>query len=530
MKKNFFGINDERKRIIVCIISILFSISIFVGISLTYGDGLSNIIHVIGILIIAMLFSPIFVLIFNKIFNFIEKNEKENIDIKIKYSDFFKVWAIIFLFWIPILLAFYPGIFDYDVNTQLNYVINDNYSTHHPLLHTLILGAFYNLGKVLNDYNLGILLYTIVQMLILSAVMSYAVMYIKKKGIKNKYIYISVIFYSIFPLCSILAISTTKDIYFSALILAFLICIMQIRDDKFKFSKKYIFLCIILTAMLLFRINAIYAVVIALAIILFLGVKQYKNLILTIIISILLSSSTQTCLVHILGASTNTEKDMLSIPLQQLARVGNVYKDRLTENEYHEITRYLNPVQYDEYLADNMKESANMNLIKKDYKNFIKTWAKYFSKFPLVYIEAFLYNTQGYWDIKDISHSKIYGIDLEKHRGYLHTGCKEEYGVQRITYCEPIKSFYEWLFVENNYQKFPIIRLLFSPALYIWIFTFHFIYSIYKKKKNSLIISAFFIGLFITLLAGPTCLARYVYPYVICLPVIICDLFIKEKI
>lgn len=89
MKKNFFGINDERKRIIVCIISILFSISIFVGISLTYGDGLSNIIHVIGILIIAILFSPIFVLIFNKIVNFIEKNEKENVDIKIKYSDFF---------------------------------------------------------------------------------------------------------------------------------------------------------------------------------------------------------------------------------------------------------------------------------------------------------------------------------------------------------------------------------------------------------------------------------------------------------
>ena len=54
---------------------------------------------------------------------------------------------IIILLWIPILLAYYPGIWAYDVFNQMPHISKEystfNYiSTHHPITHTLFLELF----------------------------------------------------------------------------------------------------------------------------------------------------------------------------------------------------------------------------------------------------------------------------------------------------------------------------------------------------------------------------------------------------
>ncbi len=522
-------LENKRRTIIIYIISILFSLSIFIGATLSYGRGFTNIFYILGVIIVSILNSPIFVWIFNKLFSFIEKNEKQEENNKITKKEVLLIFGIIIVLWIPVLLAYYPGIFDYDVHTQLNYVINNDYSTHHPLIHTLILGFFYKVGGAFGNYNLGMLFYTITQMIFVVAIMTYAVVYLRKKGISRKISYVVVAFYAIFPLNSILTISITKDIYFSAFVLAFVVCLMKIRDDNWRFSKNYIIFAIITIFMILFRSNAIYALIISLVIMMFLGIKKHKNILIAILISIILATSVETVLEKLLDAYTKNEKDMLSIPLQQLARVGNECKDQLTEEEYKEISYYVSPEYYNEYLSDPIKNHTDISKIRNDYKEFISIWFKYFIKYPTVYLESFLYNTQGYWDINDISHSQIYGINKESRTGYLLTGTKEGYNVEHISYCKPIESLYEYLFTENKYQNIPVISLLFAPAIYIWIYIICLAYNIYRKKTESIIVLTFFAGLFITLLVGPTCLIRYVYPFVICVPVIISDVFIDRN-
>lgn len=528
-KKIIKKIDSVRKTIIIYLISILFSISIIVGTSFSYGSGFTNIFYILGLILLSIMNSPIFAYLFSKLFYFIENNQIIESKEKINKLEILKIFGIIILLWIPVLLAYYPGIFDYDVHTQLNYVLNNNYSTHHPLIHTVILGFFYNIGKIFNNYNIGILLYTIIQMIVVALIVSYSVVYLKRKGIPKKIIYLMIGFYAIFPVSSLLAISVTKDIYFSALVLAFIVCLMQIRDVEWKLSPKYVLLIFVIVLMILFRSNAIYALIIATIFILFLGIKKYKYLLISILISIILFSGIELGLEKIFNAYTKNEKDMLSIPLQQLARVGEMYKSKLSEEEYKEISYYVSPKYYNQYLSDPIKNHTEISKIRNDYGKFIKIWFKYFIKYPTVYVESFLYNTQGYWDINDISHSEIYGISKEKRTGYLLTGTKEGYDVIHKSYCEPIESLYENLFTENNYQKIPIISLLCSPALYIWILFIYFMFNIYSKRKDSIVISTFLIGLFITLLVGPTCLIRYVYPFILCVPIIIGDMLIKKS-
>lgn len=57
------------------------------------------------------------------------------------------------------LLITFPGSFAYDVPYQLRQVVTGQYSTHHPLLHTLLLGGLLQLGRYLGDINIGAALY-----------------------------------------------------------------------------------------------------------------------------------------------------------------------------------------------------------------------------------------------------------------------------------------------------------------------------------------------------------------------------------
>lgn len=530
-KKIFKMDINVRKKIVVFLLGTLLSLTIFIGASLGSGRGITNIYYIMYIIMLSLLNSPVFAYGFAKIFDILENyNIIEEKDRKLSIKVFLLICGIIILLWIPVLLAYYPGIFDYDVHTQLSYVEKNSYSTHHPLIHTAILGFFYNIGIMIGNNNIGVLLYTVIQLIILASIISYAIMYLWKKGINKKILYVIVAFYAIFPLNSIMSISITKDVYFSGLVLAFFIAMLKLRDEGWNFNlKNYTFFVCTTVLMLLFRTNASYALIISIIGIVFLGVRKYKNILIAIILSLILFYLAEFGLEIKYNAYTKNEKDMLSIPLQQLARVGSIYRDDITEEEIKEIRYYVSPQKYNQYLSDPIKNSTDISKIRKDYKAFFSTWFKYLQKFPTVYIESFLYNTKGFWDINDITHSEIYGINVEKRTGYLLTGTKEGYGVTHISYNNFLDMLYEKLFTENNYQKIPIVSLLFSPATYMWIYLIYLMFAIYKKDKNSIMVDLFFGGMFVTFLVGPTCLIRYVYPLVICAPILICDIFVNKR-
>lgn len=55
------------------------------------------------------------------------------------------ITLIQFLLWLPVFLAYYPGIYTYDVLWQMLQGSYVNYNTHYPLVHTLWLQFFYNI-------------------------------------------------------------------------------------------------------------------------------------------------------------------------------------------------------------------------------------------------------------------------------------------------------------------------------------------------------------------------------------------------
>lgn len=427
---------------------------------------------------------------------------------------------IIMLMWFPVLLAYYPGIFAYDVDEQIHQTIG-MYNTHHPLIHTLLLQFFYYIigGRLFESYNKGMVCYTLFQMLILAMAIAYMHLFLYRMKMGRKTRIAILIFTGVFPVYSILSISMTKDIIFAAFVLVLFLCLCYWEVMPEFFEKKHLSFLYLFSIIgtVLFRKNGIYTLIL-LVIVSFLllrGEKRKKFLFLSIL-GILLSVLLQGILKYNLHATEGTLNEMLSVPYQQLSYVYNAKQDELSPNDIYEIEDLIpNVKNYNIHNADAVKGDGQAWGHKR---RFVFLYLKMFVKYPSAYVSAFLYNTMGYWYLFDTSNARIYGYGLENRLGYLLTDTKPGYDIVHNSYFPMIENLYENLFSMNEYQKFPLLFILCSMALYFWLLVLCGFYAINMKTKQAVIPITFLLSFLITILVGPCTLIRYFFPVISCLP------------
>lgn len=451
--------------------------------------------------------------------------------------------GVIFLCWMPVFLAYYPSVFAYDAEAQFFQVIGVHYNTHHPLLHTLFLGTFFRLGGALGSYSLGMAVHSVVQMLLMASVFAYVLSYLYEKQIKRWQRMVLLAFFALFPTNSILALSTTKDVLFSALVLLYTITLYRmICERKMHIDKRDAAVYVILAVLMqLFRNNAVYAFVISVPFVL-LGYWKWhvqkdgdkktaggagRYLVLSaaaLLLFIICSMGLQTA-VH---AHKGSPREMLSVPLQQMARTRVEKEEQIEPGLRQALEEYIPSkwvfAAYDPHLADPVKGRAE---IRDDPAGLLKTWVKLGLKYPTVYIDAFLENSVGYWYLEDISHAQIYGIGTESGYGYLSTetrtlpaGCE----IIPHSYLPGLRTLMEKIVSDNAYQKLPVLRISFAPAFYWWMLCMYMAAAIYRRKYIMLLPFFFLTAYYLTLLLSPTVLIRYMYPFVVTVPPICCCL------
>lgn len=470
-----------------------------------------------------------------------------------------QVWifygAVIFLCWLPVFLAYYPSVFAYDAEGQLYQVIADDFSTHHPLLHTLFLGAFFRLGGGLGSYSAGMAVHSVVQMILMAAAFGWALSYLYQKRIGRWVRIVLLVFYGFFPANSILALSTTKDVLFSALVLIHTVCLYRmVCDHGMRMGRKERAVYIVFSVlMLLFRNNAGYAFAVSVPVVWF-GVgrikpdaeirsadqiqstgtgerkpgnggrfrKMYLCMILIIFVLFVGGSF---LLKNVTHAQNGSPREMLSVPLQQMARTRVMAEEKLEPAMRQELDTYISSewvfAAYNPHLADPVKNRA---VIHDNPKGLIQTWIKLGLQHPTIYIDAFLDNSLGLWFLQDTSHAQIYGIGTESGFGYLSTdnrtmpaGCE----IVEHSLLPGLRAFMEKMISDNAYRKIPVVRILFAPALYWWLLYFYIVAALYKKRYREILPVVFPVAYYLTLLLSPAVLVRYMYPIMATIPVIL---------
>ena len=472
-------------------------------------------------------------------------------------------FLIILLSWVPCWLAYYPAIYSYDGEPQLIQYLSGAFDNHHPILHTLIMGWCYDLGRFLNTGLSipvdGMAFYALAQMLLLAWSFACAVQTLKNVGASRRGVVLLTAWFALFPVHPLMAVSTTKDTFFTAFFILFFVRLCQLvlpafhqQDDEHTpgaMSCTVLLLAADALGMMLMRKNGLYVMAGEWVVIAFFtvldairkkhlssasddqkpapqpGMPAAPAVLAAIAASVLLFLLCDQALMRITGAVQGESAEALSIPLQQIARTYKSNSDSLTPEDMEQITQYVSVTglnNYRPFISDAVKQNFDNSAFARNPAGFLLIWAKLLARYPGSCGMAFLYHTMGAWYPGDVSHTLVY-LDWWRDRtGYLITDATPVFAlgyVKKENLLPGVRFLYEQIATACVHQRFWFTKVLFSP----WLFLFGTVLAVFSavtgRCRWKLVILAPLLVNYLMVLAGPCVIIRYVYPFMCILPV-----------
>ena len=469
-----------------------------------------------------------------------EENEKDKASGKISEPksfrsstpfNFFYIWVIIFLFWMPVFFALYPGAFVYDATEEYVEVISRQFTMHHPLLHVLALGGIVHLFEYIGaGANLGIAVYVLLQMLVMSAALSFVVRSLQMWGVTKRYAFITVLFFSIFPLFPLYAVCTAKDGLFTVFLLVSIVSMGNIirSTDAEKapasttsMSDMVIFL-VSSTLMMMLRNNGLYAYTATalIIVIVFIVDRRHRSassnhitarLLILMALSIVLSLGGTRILKLATGATDGEHQEMLTVPIQQLARTYTYSPEAFTPDEETLLKAFIPEdylTTYSPRISDVLKSGFDNQYYESHRALFYKLWLTIGTRRPLTYLNAHLGTAYGY--IYPDALNNVYKGNTMNTFTYTDSsyfGFETEPPGTRESMLPALEILIEKFSLNLFQQKCPVLSMLFAPGFVFWVF--FFVLVGYVDRKNLLMMLLVLMS-FATVLLGPTTLVRYV--------------------
>lgn len=442
-----------------------------------------------------------------------------------RYSYFF-MWGFIFVCWLPILLAEYPGAWTFDVLSQTQHLLTEEpISAKHPVIHTLWLsGCIWISNYFLGSYAPGLVAYTIIQMLILSALLARVVLITTRWKCSFMPI-VSLLVYALFPGFSLWSVIATKDVLFFglfALCLALLIdLLISIKADSVQ-KRQWIYFGIALLFMFLFRNNAVYGFVIFLIVCLFI-IKKYRKQFFLVSLSALCAYGILTGPISdAAGIEPGDKREMLSVPMSQLASVA-VKDSAISEEDLEFIETYIPDwKKYDPHIADPIKATFNTDAVTEDPLYFIKGYLGIGLKNPLAYTDAFASLCKGFW-APSMAYTKN---DMTGEMTPFKIGNRDvpegEYiSIQTESKFPQLYSLLTNIRDQKAELVIPGFASFFQVGTWVWLIILYIASCIYNKNKLFIIPALFFMCYWLTLLFGPVSIYRYGVVALACAPIFI---------
>lgn len=539
-------LRDKRAWWIAVILAFLFTTAMLFGVRL---DSVENVnFKDAGLWISLPVLTCLFTVLVRKFWNFLGGMEEkravlmaQNIRVRTPQMKETTANLMTFLFlllcWLPVLLAVYPGFFVYDAQDEYIQVASRTFTTHHPLVHVLLLGGMIcAVHKVTDSYNLGIACYTLFQMLLVSGGFTFLLSYLRKKKVSKGMRLVSMLYFGLFPVVVMFTLCSAKDALFTIALLVLLICLLEMNLDSGKFfaSKGWLVLSVASAVMMmLFRNNGIYAFAILIPFLFIYQKENRKKIILWAVLAVAGCLFINGGLKTAFHAEDSENQEILTVPIQQLARTYKYAPEAFTEedvNTLYEILPEEALVLYNARLSDPVKYRFCNEAFAADKVKYMKLWAKIGLKKPLSYFNAWLMTSYGFWYpdtvINVYAGNSVFTFTYEDSSYF---GYEVEQPGVRDSKIPWLDEVYRRLSLEIEQEKVPILSMMFSPGGLFWLFAFVFSYMLYRKNYHILMPCLMVLGVWLTVILGPTYLPRYVLIFWFALPLLAALLLEEER-
>ena len=428
--------------------------------------------------------------------------------------------VVCIIFYLPYFLYEFPGIMTADSLDQFDQIahITPLYN-HHPVVHTLLIGFFYEMGLQLTGSKItGISFYTFFQVIFMSLCCGAAVAETLKLMDKKSYriAFTFIVFYAFMPFNAVFAVTIWKDVPFAGISMLLCVTIAELlRKGNDSTVPDYIAFGALGFLFCLMRSNALYAFIVFDVFFLLKTRRDMKERsvmsLVTVVACIVMVFIIKIPVFNALGIPGPDFTESLSVPLQQVARV--LVNDRPVDSEDlamidNVIDRTYIHELYAPDFADNIKElvrAGHPEILEGHKSEYFGLWLRLGLKYPGDYIAAW-YDLAG---------------------GYIYTNVN--YKVGDVDGIMPNVHDLQWSpIIGGKFIKvkeiliklqdfMPIYGMLFTVAIYTWALRLSFIYAV-SHKKSVLLQTLMLLIMGTLLIAAPMVDFRYAYAMVMTWP------------
>ncbi len=440
-----------------------------------------------------------------------------------------KTWGIIIaIAWLPYYLSYYPGGIYSDTFNSISYCLTGTLCNRHPLFYNFLIDLAIKCGNLFGqdlEWSMG--LFFGVQMILMGAELLFLLHWMNGHRIRRAVRTWVMAFMVFFPLIPIYASSVWKDTPFAmAFMFWFLFAVdlyLGMRRGDWRLQT-FIGFLVGMFLVAFTRNNGIYVVAFVAIVFIPLTITcrlPFSKKLFTygvLMLSVLMIAFIQGPGYRKMGVIPTDVVEDIGMPIQQICSVV-VHDGNITDAQKESINRFIPYDNIQEYfkpcVVDSIKWYAGMDwgYLELHKGEFWDLWKHLFLQNPGIYIEEYLLETLGFWN-----------VDVSGPNGYAETEVwSNDYGLVQTDYFERIFGF--------SFQHFVNPRCYISCA---WFFWFFFVCMIFVMKHYGFWNCFLFMpqmAVWLTLMvATPIAISlRYVAPLLFTLPFVALVPILLEK-
>ena len=425
------------------------------------------------------------------------------------------------IYLIYLFLVVYPGSVTSDSIWQINQIVSNNHTNHHPYWHTMSIKYLMAFGYWLfKDTNAAAATFNVFQSMAMAGCFAYAVVTLYEYKIPKIWVWLTLAVFACLPNHITYSCTVWKDVPFGGAVLLLVIAMFRvIRNVDNSRKMNYAMLIIGGIATCIFRSNGWYAMLAAFVVLALFFRKRCKELLVPWLVCLIVGYLLTGPVLSALGVAKVNFIEGLSVPLQQVARVI-ANGGELTEYEYQQIDTILNiedvPLIHDEQCVDSIKDAIRMKnypYLQENKGIFFKIWLDIGMRYPWEYVEAWVEQTKGYWNggydyyiYAQYVSKNNYGMYMVEQSNLIHDLVKAYFTFTRETVLfEPVQSigFNVWILsilcffnLMHNRKEFlltvPVLAVVFTLWLTTPVFSeFRYAYCVFTTLPFILPVSLF---------------------------------------
>ena len=420
--------------------------------------------------------------------------------------------------------ASYPGIMTSDSVNQVRQIYTGSYDNWHPYWHTAVIRVFLLTGnRIFGSYQAGVAVFSVFQVCFLSAAISYAVTTMYQRGLPVRYLWLVWGFYALLPYHIAYSVTMWKDIFFAISCLVMITALYRLlskMDKTAKIDGLVFFLASI--CFCIWRSNGLPAfAMLFVAFMLFF--RKQRKILAAMGVALILGYLLTGPVLSALGVRGGNYVEMLSVPLQQVARVIHDGKPLTAEEQL--LVEAIASEQdireaYQPELSDPVKaflwNPEGGRTVRENSGAYLRLWANLGMRYPAEYIKAWIDQTKGYWS-----------------GGYQYWVLADGIFPNDLGICaEPGGNIIAKLFAAyfRYFEMIPFLHPLISIGLNAWIVILCGYVSLRKKRQEWLLTIPILAVLASLIVSTPVYSEfRYIYSMFLSLPLILTATVLKTK-